>query len=131
LYLTIPCAIGILALDQPIIRLLFMSGKFTEENVRVTAYALAFYTPGIVAQAIVPTLIRGFYSMQDTKTPLKTGAIVVFLNIALNLMFLKFSSIAVAGIALSSSATSTLEMIMLYKLLNKKVYRRGARAPNA
>ncbi|MDF2672070.1 MAG: murJ [Clostridiales bacterium] len=127
MFITIPCAVGLVVLNEPIIRFLFKSGKFTEENVRYSAIALAYYTPGIVAQACVPTLIRGFYSLHDTKTPLKIGAFVTFLNITLNILFLKFSNFAIAGIALSSSITSTLEMILLIKALNKRITHIGIR----
>lgn len=120
-FITVPCAVGLLALNIPIVRLLFKHGAFTEENLQLTAFALAFYCIGIIGQSIVPIIIRGFYSIQDTKTPVKIGFVVLLFNLVLNLFFVNFSNLAIGGIAFSTSLTSILEMILLYRKLGKKI----------
>jgi putative peptidoglycan lipid II flippase len=121
LYLTIPCTFGLIVLNVPIVKLLFMTGKFTAQDAAVTALALAFYSIGVIGNSTVPIIIRGFYSIQDTKTPLKIGIIIVIVNTLLNLLFVKFSSLAVGGIAISSSAAALLEFILLYKIFGKRM----------
>lgn len=120
-FITVPCAVGLIALNTPIVRLLFKHGAFTEENLQMTAFALAFYCVGIIGQSIVPIIIRGFYSIQDTKTPVKIGFVVLIFNLMLNLFFVNFSTLAIGGIAFSTSLTSILEMILLYKRLGRKI----------
>lgn len=124
-FITVPCSVGLIALNVPIVRLLFKHGAFTEANLQLTAFALAFYCIGIIGQSIVPIIIRGFYSIQDTKTPVKIGFIVTVFNLILNLFFVNFSHLAIGGIAFSTSLTSVLEMILLYKMLGKRI--RGLR----
>lgn len=120
-FITVPCAVGLIALNVPIVRLLFKHGAFTEENLNMTAFALAFYCIGIIGQSIVPIIIRGFYSIQNTKTPVKIGFVVLVFNLILNLFFVNFSELAIGGIAFSTSLTSILEMILLYRRLGKRI----------
>lgn len=123
LFITIPSAIGMIVLNVPIVRLLFKTGKFTETDVLITAFALAFYSIGLVGQSAVQIITRGFYAIQDTKGPLKVGMLTVFINIVLNLIFVRFGKLAIGGIALSYSITSVINMVMLYKMLGKKIKR--------
>lgn len=121
LFLTIPSAVGLMVLNYPIIRLLFLSGKFTEYNVSKTALALFFYAFGVIGNAAVPILIRGFYSRHDTKTPLGVGILVVLTNLVLNMIFVKHTSLGVGGVALTSAAVAFLEMVVLYTILSVKM----------
>ncbi|CDF57753.1 murein biosynthesis integral membrane protein MurJ [Thermobrachium celere] len=121
IFITIPATVGLVVLNKPIVRLLFKTGKFTEQDVLVTAFALSFYALGILGQCAVPVLTRSFYSLQDTKTPVKIGALIVVFNITLNLLFVKFSGLAIGGIALTSSLAAILQMVLLYRMLGKKV----------
>lgn len=120
-FITIPSSVGLIALNTPVVRLLFKHGAFTEESLKMTAFALVFYSIGIIGQSIVPIIIRGFYSIQDTITPVVIGFVVLIFNLILNLSFVKFSHLAIGGIAFSTSLTSILEMILLYRMLGRKI----------
>jgi putative peptidoglycan lipid II flippase len=122
-FITVPSSIGLIVLNVPVVRLLFRHGEFNDTNLKVTAFALAFYSIGIIGHSIVPIIIRGFYSIQDTKTPVKIGFVVLIFNIILNLAFVKFSDLAIGGIAFSTSLTAILEMILLYRMLGKRFTR--------
>ena len=121
LFITIPSAIGMIVLNQPIVRLLFRTGKFTEQDVQITAYALAFYSLGVIGQSAVQVVTRAYYSLQDTVTPVKVGAAMVLVNVVLNLIFVKLGGLAIGGIALSYSFTSILNVVILYIILEKKL----------
>ena len=122
LFLTIPSAVGLMVLNDPIVRLLFLSGKFTDYNVSKTAFALSFYAFGVIGNAAVPLLIRGFYSRHDTKTPLWVGILVVLVNLVLNITFVKYTNLGVGGVALTSAAVAFLEMVVLYAILSVKMH---------
>jgi putative peptidoglycan lipid II flippase len=121
LFITIPSALGMIFLNVPIVRLLFKIGKFSEQDVQITAYALAFYSIGVIGQSAVQIVTRCYYSMQDTITPVKIGGLMVLANIVLNLFFVRFSQLALGGIALSYSITSVLNVVLLYWYLSKKL----------
>lgn len=64
----------LIALAQPLIRLVLQHGSFTARNTRDTALVLACYAPGLVALSAQQFLSRGFYALSDTRTPTLIGA---------------------------------------------------------
>jgi putative peptidoglycan lipid II flippase len=87
-FITIPAALGLMIMREPIIRVLFQHGHFVAESTRLTARALLYYSTGLPAFAAVKLIVPAFYSTQDTKTPVKVAAFALVLNIALNTLFL-------------------------------------------
>ena len=88
-YITIPAAIGLMTLREPIIRMLFQHGQFVAESTRLTARPLLYYAMGLPALACVKLIVPAFYSAKDTKTPVIVALISFCLNIALNILFLE------------------------------------------
>ncbi len=82
----LPAGVGLIVLAEPITRLLFERGKFTPVDTLRTAWVLQFYAAGLWAFCTQHMLIRGFYAMHDTRTPLKVSLITVAANLLLNLM---------------------------------------------
>src|SRR5260370_33027441 len=50
-FITIPAALGLMILREPIIRVLFQHGQFVAESTRLTARALLYYAVGLPALA--------------------------------------------------------------------------------
>jgi putative peptidoglycan lipid II flippase len=67
---------------------------------------------GYFAQQI---LTRAFYSLQDSKTPMRSAVIAVFVNIVLNLTLIWF--LGTAGLALSTAICSYLQVVILILVL--------------
>lgn len=120
-FITIPSAIGMASLRIPIVRLLFESGEFTALDTQATAYALLFYVPGLFAQAAIQVTTRGYYSLQDTITPVKIGFISVVANFLLSVAFLRWTSLGAGGLALAFSLSSIVNMVIALVLLGKKL----------
>ncbi len=125
LLMTIPVAVGTMLLAEPMIRVLFQRGAFDAWSTNMTAFALSFYAIGFVGIGVREMLIRGFYSLQDTKTPMENGVYVVSLNVALNLIFVRFFDHG--GLALGTSIASILGAYLLLKELRKKIDIGGGR----
>lgn len=89
-FITVPAALGLMILREPIIRVLFQHGQFVAESTRLTARALLYYAIGLPALATVKLVVPAFYSTGDTKTPVIVASISLILNIALNIIFLDF-----------------------------------------
>ncbi|NJD03257.1 MAG: murein biosynthesis integral membrane protein MurJ [Ruminiclostridium sp.] len=122
LFLTIPIAVGFIVLKEPIVRAIFSwGGKFDENSVVIVAGILSFFSFAIISQSIVATLNRGFYALQDTKTPLIAGIVSVILNFIFGLTFYRFTNLQASGMALSYTIISTINAILLFILLNKKI----------
>jgi len=89
-FITIPAALGLMILREPIIRVLFQHGQFVAESTRLTARALLYYAVGLPALATVKLVVPAFYSTGDTKTPVIVASISLAINILLNIIFLQF-----------------------------------------
>lgn len=118
-YISVPAMAGLIALREPIVNLLFQRGTFDYAATQATAEALMFYSLGIWATGGVRIMSVTFYSMQDTRTPVKINAIGVAANLVLCLILmgpLKHSGIALAY-ALAFSVNFTLLFIFIRKKL--------------
>jgi putative peptidoglycan lipid II flippase len=120
-FISIPAMVGLIALKTPIINLLFQRGVFNYTATEMTVKALLFYSIGLWAIAGVRTIAPAFYSMQDTRTPLKIALICLIANAVLNGIFILFTPLKHAGLALATSLSSTLNLILLSRKLNIKL----------
>jgi putative peptidoglycan lipid II flippase len=120
-FITIPAMVGLIALREPIVNILFQRGKFDYIATIGTAQALLFYSLGIWAVVGVRVVTASFYSMQDTKTPVKVAIIAVSTNIFLSLILMK--TMKHSGLALANSVASSVNFIILFMLLRKKLQR--------
>lgn len=119
LMLTIPAGTGILILREPIVTLLFQRGAFDARATEMTAAALLYFSIGLVGLCMVMILSRGFFAMQDTRTPVAVtlGTLVVKFGLSAALM----GHLAHAGLALGTSITALLNMVILAFLLNRRL----------
>lgn len=120
-FITIPSALGMAFLRVPIVRLLFESGEFSAVDTAATAHALLFYVPGLFAQAALQVTTRGFYSLQDTRTPVKIGFFTVILNFLLSLAFLRWTELDAGGLALAFSLSSIFNMALALGILGRRL----------
>jgi putative peptidoglycan lipid II flippase len=125
LYLTIPAAAGLLVLRRPLIEIIFQRGAFTAGSTEMVAWALAFYVLGLPAHALVEIVVRAFYAMHDTKTPVVVGVAAMALNVFLSLAFIAaFESGGLmphGGLAFSNSIATTIEMAVLLFLIRRRL----------
>lgn len=128
---TLPAAVGLIALAQPILITLFQYDAFQPDDVRMSAYSLVAYSVGLPAFIAVKVLAPGFYARQDTRTPVKIAIAAMVSNMFLNLVFVglllsrNFEG-PHAGLALASSASAYLNAILLYRGLRRsRVYKPG------
>jgi putative peptidoglycan lipid II flippase len=102
--LALPATLGLIALSQPIVRLLFEHGAFTAEDTTATARALVWLALGLPAQVLVKALSPAFFAREDTMTPLAAtakGFVVAIVSAVLLGHFFGATGIA-AGIALGA-----------------------------
>ena len=83
LFLALPAAAILGCLSVPIVRALFERGRFTAASTGLTAEAFNFYAFGLAAFAAAEILVRTFYAMHDTRTPVFVGILAVATNIVL------------------------------------------------
>ena len=125
LYLALPAAVGLIVLSRPLVQLIFQRGAFTETSTEMVAWALAFYALGLPAHAVVEIVVRAFYALHNTKTPVMVGIGAMWLNVILSLLFiLAFGALgwmAHGGLALSNSLATTVEMAALLYIIRRRL----------
>jgi len=115
----LPSTVGLLFIGKPLISLLFERGEFTSEHTRLTFQALWGYSLGLTSMGGVMVLNRGFYSLQDMVTPVKISLFVLGVNFLLNLILIK--PLKHQGLALSTSLSMTLNLVLLLVFLKQKL----------
>lgn len=84
LFLTVPCAVGLSLLAEPIISILFEHGKFTAHDVTMTAGPLRAYAFGLVFYSAIKVLQPAFYTIDKRFIPMLISIGIIFLNLILN-----------------------------------------------
>lgn len=124
-FVTIPAAVGLLVLRRPLVALLFERGAFRASSTDAVAWALAFYAVGLVGHAGVEIVVRAFYALHDTWTPVWVGGLAMSLNVALSLTlpagFAWMGLPPYGGLALANSVATLLEMGGLLALLRPRL----------
>ena len=119
--LIIPISVGAIILANPIVKILFQRGEFDARATQMTAVALTFYSIGMLGYGLRDILGKVFYSLQDTKTPMINGVIAMSLNIILNISFVKFTNMQLAGLAFATSISSLVTITLLFFSLRRKI----------
>ena len=118
LFMALPASVGLVVLARPVIELFFAHGLFDAFAVSRTAYALVFYAAGVWVFCSLQIVTRYFYALQDTKTPVKIAAVMVGLNLALNLLLI--GPMDAAGLALATTISQTANLVALVWILHRR-----------
>lgn len=118
-FVTIPASIGLIVLSVPIINVLFQRGLFDESSTMKTAFALCFYAIGLPFFSLVKIFLQAFFSLQDTKTPVKVGVVCILIDIGFSFLLINFFSHA--GIALALTIAGIANLFLLWISLERKI----------
>ncbi|MCA9391963.1 murein biosynthesis integral membrane protein MurJ [candidate division WWE3 bacterium] len=121
LFFVVPISVALIVLKIPVVRILYGTGGFSWADTVLTSWVVAAFAIGITMQAVNALMVRMFYAMQDTKTPvvLSVGSMVVSLVMAFGVIKF-FPELGVGALALSVSAGALVESIFLLVFLVRK-----------
>jgi len=124
--ISLPAAVGLLVLREPLVRVLYQRGEFGPVETAQTAWALGFYALGLVGFASVKIGAQAFYALGDTRTPVKIAVGAMALNsvLAVSLAF----PLRHGGLALATSCSASANALALAWLLRRRL---GPAAPSA
>ena len=120
----IPAAVGLLLLAGPLLSTLFQYNQFTGEDVRMAALSLMAFAFGLPGFILVKVLAPGFYSRQDTRTPVRIAVIAMVSNMAMNVAFVVPLVLYKvpgphAGLALATALSGYVNAALLYRGLRR------------
>lgn len=124
-FVTLPAMIGLMVLRLPIINLLFQRGAFSAHSASMTAQALLYYALGLAAFAGIRIIVPAFYSLQDTKTPVKVAFLALLVNAGFGVILM--IPLKHGGLALATSLAAGLNFTLLVILLKRKLGRIGGK----
>ena len=109
-----------IALNKPIIKVVFEHGAFTADNTELTSSALLYYSFGMVGYAICEVLNKSFYAIHDGKTPMLASVAGVVFNFAAAFVFVRAINLGLGGLALASASSSIFIALILLVMINKR-----------
>ena len=122
-FIMFPAMAGLITLRVPIVNLLLQHGHFDRNSTLGVATALLYYAVGLWSFAGVRIVAQAFYSLQDTRTPVKIAIIALMTNIACSAVFVFWTPLAHGGLALAASLASMVNITLLTIQLRKKIGR--------
>lgn len=118
LLLTLPAAVALFIVPEPIIRVLFERGAFEWLDTQATSAALAAFAWGLPAFVLIKVFSPAFFAREDTKTPMYFAGINMLVNVVLSMLL--FMVMGHVGIALATSVAAWVNVILLYRTLVAK-----------
>ena len=119
LFLTVPATFALMALNLPIISVIFQRGAFDAQAAIYTGQALFFYGMGLWAFSVVRVFVATFYSLQDAKWPMRAAIISFIVNLLVSLALMY--PMKHKGLALATSLAAIVNVIILGIVLKKKI----------
>ncbi|MTI18506.1 murein biosynthesis integral membrane protein MurJ [Rhodobacteraceae bacterium RKSG542] len=101
LALTLPAAVALVVIPTEIISVLFERGQFDSAAVANTATALMAFAVGLPAFVLNKVLSPGYFSREDTKTPMYFAGVSMVVNVVLSIAL--FPYLQHVGIAVATS----------------------------
>ena len=119
LFINTLAMVVLVALAQPMVRLLFEHGKFDAQDTRLTAQALWGLAPGLLAFSLNNIFARAFYALGDTKTPTQISMACLVTNLVL--AFFLIPGMHQAGMGLANTLSGVMNTVLLIVALRRKL----------
>ena len=117
----IATGVGLFMLAEPIIKLIYVRRNFTVQDAMEAAFILKMYALGMWAYCSYQILVRAFYSLKDTKTPVKVSCVLVVFNIAMIFSMIWIPNVKAGAFGLSTAVTFALNAAILIYFLRKRL----------
>lgn len=122
--LILPMAAMLIALSEPLIKL-YRAGAFTAQDVPVVAEILAWWGGALFFFATYMYVLKTFYSLQDTKTPMVVNAVLtvgqVGLYATLSVGIGGWAGLGLRGIPITDMIFFAVSLVTLSIILRTKI----------
>lgn len=126
IFITLPASVGLIALSHPVVRAMYQQGAVTTYQIELVSVILVYYCIGVVGYGAQQILNRGFYAVQDTKSPVLINVFVLLFNIVISILLV--GPFTYRGLALAYSLSGLLSMLVLGVALRFKIGQYGGKA---
>jgi putative peptidoglycan lipid II flippase len=118
-FVSLPAAVGLYVLCEPIVRVLYERGRFGPLETTGTAAAVAMYALGIVGLTTTKVAVQAFFALGDTRTPVKVSLGAMALNCTTAAALA--GPLGHVGLAAATSVSATANALALMLLLRRRL----------
>lgn len=116
---TIPLIFGLVALSEPIIKVILEHGKFDSNATEITSICLKYLAFSAFGYSLMDILGKVFFAMKNTFVPMINGFILVVVNILFVVILAPV--MGVNGIALATTLSVTILALILFIELKARI----------
>jgi putative peptidoglycan lipid II flippase len=120
-FLVSPIATILIVLRVPLVRLAFGTKVFDWQATVQTGFVVSAFALGIVFQSAAAVLVRAFYALHDTRTPVKVSIVGILITVIADLIFIKILFLPAWGLAAAFSLGAAFQATTLFYLINKRI----------
>ena len=120
IYVMVPIAVLTAVIRQPVVEILFGSGRIRPADLDLIAVTLTAFLVGLTAHAMIAVLARAFYARQDTATPVAAAVGAVAINCTLAVVLV--GPLGLPGIALAIAIAAWIEALVLLAILYRRLH---------
>ncbi len=119
----VPAAALMIVLGPRISRVLYGYGSASTQSAAATGKIAAAFALGLVPFTLYYVLLRGWYALEDTKTPFYVNLVLNVLNVAIAIPLFMLAGTAnkVIALALASSAAFAVTVVVAWRLLGRRI----------
>lgn len=111
LFVSLPAALGMFVLAQPIVEVLFLGREFKYVDAIATAQVIQVYSFSVIVSGGVRILAQGFYAIRNTWYPAVAATVALLSHVIF--AFALTRSFGLNGLAAASVLSATVNMVML------------------
>lgn len=116
LFLTVPCAVGLFLVAQPLSEALFMRGQFSKVDATVTAKVIQIYTILLLASSFSRVLVPSFYARKNTWLPAVVSGLTLLFHLGVAIwMTRSFGLMGLVGATTLSGIFNVLILTLCYR----------------
>jgi len=121
-FVTIPAAMGLMAIALPLTSTFYFHGAYTWDDVVRTATTTLAFAPGLIAQGATRTTVQAFFALKDTATPVWTSFASLASVVVFGFVLLPYE---VEGLSWALTLSTFVQLVFLYALLGRTLRRRA------
>lgn len=112
LFLTLPAAVALFIMPEPIVRLIYERGAFGPDTTRAVAAVLGIYALGLPAFVLIRVFSPGYFAREDTRRPMFVTLASAIVNTVLSVAL--FFLLAERGIAMATTLAGWMNALLLF-----------------
>jgi len=118
-FLMVPLSLLTVLMARPVVELLLERGAFAAESTAQTTLALRYFAPLLVGGSLLRLVTAAFFSIQDTRTPVRVATVSLVFNVLLGLALM--GPLGVGGLSFAIALTPCLGGGILLVVLARRL----------